>query len=96
MSDLTVSTFSKYALSESDSVIGSTLTTLTKQFIQNQICFIAESKLALEVDPNNYPAFIQQEAYLKGQMDGLKFLLDSSSASEQIVLDAARNNSQPL
>lgn len=92
---LTQSTFSKYTLSESDSVIASSLTTLTKQFIQNQICAIAESMIALDVDPNNYPAYVQQQAYLKGQMDGLKYLLDASEASEAIVLEAARNNSQP-
>jgi hypothetical protein len=93
--ELTQSTFSKYALSENDQIIGSTLTTLTKQFIQNQICNIAEQRIALVPDPNNYAEFIQQEAYLKGQMDSLKFLLDSSNASEQALLEAAKQNSQP-
>lgn len=93
--NLTQSTFSKYTLSESDTLIASTLTTLTSQFIQNQICSIAEAMIALDVDPNNYSAYVQQQAYLKGQMDGLKYLLDASIASEAAVLEAARKNSQP-
>lgn len=95
MNNLTVSTFSKFALSESDQVIGSTLTTLQKQFIQNQVCSIAEQRVALEVDPTNYASFIQQDAYLKGQLAAFKYLLDASTASEQAVLEAARSNSQP-
>lgn len=93
MSDLTVSTFSKYALSESDQIIGSTLTTLQKHFVQNQVCTIAEQRVALEVDPNNYAAFIQQDAFLKGQLAAFKYMLDSSIASEEAVLAAARSNS---
>ncbi len=69
---------------------GTLLTVDQKQFIKNQLSVIAEERLALVPDPNNYASFIQTEAHLKGQMDAYKYLLDCSVVSEREILEAAR------
>lgn len=83
MSTLIQSTFARYEQTEQEQLAGSSLTYDQKQFIQNQICTIAEERLALVPEANNYAAFIQQEAHLKGQMVALQYLLDCSLASEE-------------
>lgn len=81
------SSFTSYVLTEQEQLSGSMLSYEQKLFIQNQIGGIAEQKLALIPTPNDYQNFIQQEAFLSGQLAILKYLLDSSLASEQAVLD---------
>ena len=89
MSQLTESTFAKYEQSEQEQLAGTALTYDQKHFIQNQLCMIAEERIALQPDPVNYPAFIQQEAFLKGQMSAYKYLLDCSTESEKALLALA-------
>lgn len=84
------STFTRYSLTDQESLSGSILHLEQKLVIQNFISEIAEQKLALIPDPNNYPAFIQQEAHMAGQIAAYKYLLDSSLASEQILLENAK------
>lgn len=89
MSQLIQSTFARYAQTEQEQLAGSVLTHDQKQFIQNQICTIAEERLAIIPEPNDYTSFIQQEAHLKGQMVALQYLLDCSTASEDQLLALA-------
>lgn len=91
MSHLTLSTFASFHQSENEVLAGSSFTTDNKQFLQNLICLTAESIIALEPDPNNYPAFIQQEAFLKGQLSAYKYLLDASAASEEALLEISKS-----
>lgn len=94
MSHLKLSTFAAFEQSEHEVLAGSSFTTDNKQFLQNLICLTAESIIALEPDPNNYPAFIQQEAFLKGQLSAYKYLLDASEASEAALLEIAKTPQQ--
>lgn len=89
MSTLILSTFAQYEQTLQEQLTGQTLTQTQKEFIQNEICKTAELRIALVPDPINYAAFIQQEAYYKGQMDTLKYLLDCSTAAESHVLELA-------
>jgi hypothetical protein len=93
MSILTLNSFSQFQQTEQEQLVGTTLNTEQKQFIQTQLAKIAEQRLALTPDPLNYSVFIQQEAHLKGQMDFAKYLLDCSESSEAAVkeLIAAQN-----
>lgn len=94
MSNIIINTFTQFELNEHEQLSGTLLSNEQKMFIQSQIAGIAEQRLALTPDPKDYAAFIQQEAYLKGQMDFAKFLLDSSTASENAVV-AAQSEQQP-
>ena len=94
MATLTLSTFSKYQLSEQEEQSGTLLPQDIKLRLQNLICMIAEEKLALVPNPNNYAEFIQQEAHLAGQLVAYRYLLDCSLATETILLEAARSTQQ--
>lgn len=91
MSTITLNTFTKFELTEHEQLSATLLSNEQKMFIQSQLADIAEQRLGLEPDPSNYAAFIQQEAFLKGQMTFARYLLDSSTASEQAALEAAQN-----
>jgi hypothetical protein len=88
MSRVLISSFTKYEQTEAEVLTATNLSPETKQFIQNQIVLASENRLALTPDPNNYAAFIQEEAYLKGQVAILKYLLDCSENAEQTLRDA--------
>jgi hypothetical protein len=88
MATIQFNSFTQFQQTEHEQLSGTLLSNEQKQFIQNNKAQIAEQRLALVPDPQSYSAFIQQEAYLKGQMDFAQHLLDSSIASEQAVKDA--------
>ncbi len=85
----TSSSFISYSLSEQEVLIGSTLTTLQKECIQNQICSLAEQKLALKYIPENPMLFLQQEAELQGQLNALKYLITLSESAEASLIQSA-------
>lgn len=87
-SKIVINTFTQFNLTEHEQLAGTLLSMEQKMFMQTQLAQIAEQRLALSPTPESYTTFIQEEAYLKGQMDILKFLLDSSIASEQAVAAA--------
>jgi hypothetical protein len=82
MSHVIQNTFSTYQLDEDELVQGTLLTTLQKQVIQTQIGTIADEKLRLEFDSDKPMQFMQQEAYKRGQLDALSYLLQASEALE--------------
>lgn len=75
--------FSQWQLSESEEKEGAKLTITQKQFIQNQIAAAAQSKLNLTFDTTNPQAFIQEEAFIAGQISAMKYLLDCSATAEE-------------
>jgi len=75
--------FSAYELTDAEAVQGAIFTVTQKQCIQNQLSQVACEKLALEFDVNNPNKFIQEDAFKKGQLDMLKYLLDTSLAAEE-------------
>ena len=93
MSKIIPNTFITYELTEEEAIQGAILTVSQKQNIQNHRANIAEEKLSLDYDVNNPQAFLQKEAHLKGQLDVLNWLLDSSEAAEDLAIDNIRNQS---
>ncbi len=81
MATLITNTFSAYHLTDQEALQGSILTITQLQVLQNQLAQVAEEKLALDFDPTNPTTYAQQEAYMKGQMDLLLYIIDSSQAS---------------
>lgn len=83
MSHPTTNTFTTYALSENEVKLGQQLTSLNVAVFQNQRAQIAEEKLSLEFTPNDVLSYTQQEAYLKGQLDLLSYILAANEDSQQ-------------
>jgi hypothetical protein len=73
------SSFVSWDLTESELKVGSILTGLQKQCIQNIIWQHAEEKLNLTFIPEN----LQREAELQGRVLALKSLLDLSREQEK-------------
>lgn len=95
MSTLNLSTsFVSYVMSQDEISIGSVLTTLQKQCIQNQICSLAEQKLALKYTPENPMLFLQQEAELQGQLNALKYLIILSESAEASLIQSANSSGE--
>ncbi len=82
--------FTQYSQSEQETLAGCTFTIDQLQFLQSQIAMIAQSRIALVPDPNNYAEFIQKEANYKGQMDAYKYLLDCHVSSQEQLLALAK------
>ncbi len=74
--------FQDWILTPQELNLGSILTTLQKQCIQNQITKLAHERINLSFDPNNSSLFVQQDAALKGQVIALTYLLDLSALAE--------------
>ena len=73
--------FASYSMTEEEQLQGAVLTTLQVQHIQNQLALCAEEKLTLDFDTSDPNKYIQQEAYKRGQLEMLKYLLESSEAA---------------
>jgi hypothetical protein len=70
--------FNRYEMTEDEQRAGQALSLSNQAVIQNLIATIAEEKLHLVLDANNITAYAQNEAYLRGQLDILRHLLDLS------------------
>ncbi len=81
MATLITNTFSAYHLTEQEALQGSIFTVTQLQVLQNQLAQVAEEKLALDFDTSDPASYAQQEAYMKGQMDLLLYIIDSSQAA---------------
>jgi len=83
MSHLIPNLLSSYFLSPEEEEEGSKLTVTQTQVIQNQIAELTQQKLLLTPDTTNIQNYIQEEAYLRGQIDSLNYLLTSSEALKE-------------
>lgn len=72
--------FTTYDLTDDEVIGGSTLTTVQEAVLQNKKAEIAEQRLNLVFDPLNPQDFVQQEAFLKGQIEILGYLIDLSNS----------------
>jgi len=77
------STFTSYIIPESDIAASYRLTDANIAMINNEITVYAEQKLALILDVDKPQSFAQQEAYLRGKIDALKYLLDCHNSIEE-------------
>ena len=75
--------FTSYELTEADQKQGAQLSTLTVAVLHNLRSTAAQDKINLVFTPNDTLSFLQQEAYLKGQIDLLTYILDSNEDSQQ-------------
>jgi len=87
MASLIPNAFSSYSLTEEETLQGSILTITQQQVIQNRLAVVAEERLHLTYDVANPTAFLQAEAYKKGELDALRYILDVSDALTQPPVD---------
>lgn len=69
--------YTRFELDEVEQIQAANLNQFTIMWIQSLIGDAAEKKLSIPVDPNNIQAFVQEEAYYRGQIDALSTLLNS-------------------
>jgi len=67
--------FTRYDLSLDEIQKASVLSEETRAVMQNLLSESATQKLDLVFDPNNPMVFTQEEAYIKGKIDILRYLL---------------------
>jgi len=79
--NLVSNSFASYELTESEQLQGSVLNPHQRAVLQNRLATIAESKLALLFTPNDPLSYAQAEAYDRGAMDTIKWILDSSDTA---------------
>lgn len=80
MSTIRYNSFISYDFSDQEQINNSIFNDAQLQHLQNELAMVAECKLNLEyisTDPINYA---QQEAYLRGKLDILRYLIDNSKA----------------
>ena len=84
MAQITPNSFTTYELNEDETKHGSMLTIQQIRVIQNAIAMHAELRLALVYDPEKPLSFLQEEAYNKGAIDALKYLVNDSNALQNL------------
>jgi hypothetical protein len=89
MSSQVPNKFTSYQLSEEELTAGYMLSPANVMVVRNELSIAAESKLALVVDPNNIPAFVQAEAYYRGKIDFIEWLLAMNDQVTKEHLDSA-------
>jgi len=85
MATLIPNNFSSYELTAEEELIGQTLNFQQKAVLQNKLAGIVQEKLTLTLDVSAPAKFTQDEAYLRGQMDVITWLLDTALAVEEEV-----------
>lgn len=90
--DTANSSFIRYTLTEDELTVGSILTTLHKQCIQNQITDAAEQAINIRIDPLNPLSALQENAELQGRILALKYLIQLSDSAELQLKQAATNS----
>lgn len=77
MATITISPFSRFAVTEREQTVQYIFQQENLYAIQNLIADAAEEKIKLKFDPANPHEFIQREAELQGQINILTFLQTS-------------------
>lgn len=85
MATLVPNEFSSYRLTQDEEVQGILLTNAQKQVLQNQLSQCASDKLNLTYTPNDPLVYAQKEAYLRGQIDAIKYILSMCENLEETL-----------
>ena len=81
------STFTRYQLDEVQTILGFRFNQLQIAVLRNLQATIAEEKLALEFDPEHPTKFLQNEAYKKGQLELLSYILQEIDSATSTTLE---------
>lgn len=78
--------FTSYKLTDEEVLQGSVYNDLQTKVLQNLLSTYAEEKLALDYDPEHKEQFLQNEAILKGSIELIQFLLQTSVTSQEFLI----------
>jgi hypothetical protein len=85
------SLFSKFQLSDEETLFGLELTTIQEAFIQNMICTAVETRIGLDFSEEYLKDSLKKEAALQGEIRALSWLITVSDLSRKAkVVDATR------
>lgn len=84
MTNIVANSFTTYQLTDEEMLVGQILTIAQTEVIQNMLSVNAEEMLTLEYDVANPQSFIQQQAYKRGWIDTLRFILDASQSAIEL------------
>lgn len=106
MSTITPNMFQTYTHTEQEALSCSIFTQTNLEYLHNLRTAIAAQKLNVTYDPAKPMEFVQEEAFLKGQLDILTYIIDSSAegtnnlhslASQSAVTEVSHNlNESPV
>lgn len=85
MTDIIPNSFTTYNLDDAATLQGSILQELQLQVMHNHLADYAEQRLALAYDPEHPLIFLQDDASLKGKLELLRYLMDTSAASLELL-----------
>jgi len=85
MATLLPTTFTRYALTEDElRFLPGSVSQVFLYHLQNIQADIAEQKLGIEINPSNVLDYVQQEAYLAGQLALVRTLFDTVSTPQAV------------
>lgn len=84
--------FTSWELLPEETAIGYTLSPEQCAVIQNDIAEAATRRLSLKYDPSTPLQFVQEEAYLKGKIETLRYMLVRSANAANIIADSIINS----
>ena len=87
MATLISNSFSSYEMTEEEQLQAALLTLQQVQNIKSQIAILAEQKINLVPDSQDFVNYMQEEANLRGQITSLQYLLDCSEAANTALND---------
>jgi len=85
MAELIPNEFTSYNLNEQEQLAGSIFTVTQLQVLHNRLSELAAQKLNLEFDVDSPETFIQQEAFKRGQIEEIRYLIESSTAAVELT-----------
>ena len=94
MATIEIGTFTRWKMTDQEILSGSILSYPQKQVLQNELANIADQILGLIFDPLNPHDFVQQQAFLSGQMSIIRVQLDRSDVSEKQLSSFNQSNFQ--
>lgn len=92
MAHISINRFTTWHLSDEEEQQGSVFSLLQKQVLQNELARCAEEKINIEFDPADPLAFTQAEAFKRGQIELLEFLLEKSESAELELYNQQQHN----
>ena len=91
MAKLIPGSFSRWELTEQEQVEGCLLNQMQIQNLQNRAAAVADQILALIFGPQNPQDFIQQDSFLKGQLEFVRWQLASDIEIREALRTQAQN-----
>lgn len=94
MAQIKINQFTEYELTEQEQLAGAIFTENNLMVLQNLRSQQSSSILQMEVNPSDYPAYVQQEAFARGQLAMLDFILENHIQCLAEIMNAASEDKE--